>query len=350
MSEPAEQTTAKGNTAAPHAGQQRVMDKIAERFRKRGRARTAPPAAKRPFSARRFLLRASSALVIGTYAGLAALAASTHLTGPLDNLAAQQSRGLTAGEAAMAHAVFGQDFDTASVRLRFHDHAPTHPFNNVHDDARHATLAYVNASDTRNIHMIDRVYHADDYSRANDMGVRGGVFMHELTHIWQHRAGDQAVSCKTYEYTLTPQSRFEDFCTEQQGEIIRDYTMRFLIPGHPMMEMSSRIQGMARAAGITIDDSLGANESILARVVERQFPTAAAARLRMQASFNDAAVCAFAQQQQAPQVSYQDHFNSCAATRVRTLNGETLTAQMSVPMLQTPRTTPPRPPAPRPAS
>ena len=104
-----------------------------------------------------------------------------------------------------------------------------------------------------------------------------------------------------------------------------------------MMEINGYVQGTAQTMGLNIAESLSSSDTILASVVERQFPHAASARLRMQGNFNTAAACAIARQQSKPAVSYQDHFNSCAATHVRTLNGETLTASMPVPLLQTPR-------------
>lgn len=311
-------------------GRQRVIEKIAARFRKHGRERTAAPSAKHPPSFKRLLRRGTAALIWGTYIGFTALAGTSHLTEPLDNMAAQQSRSLTAGEAALARAILGPDFATDDIRMRFHDSAPSHPFNNLDEDERHTTLAYVNAYDQNNVHVINPYYHSRDYSLSNDLGLRGGVFMHEIAHIWQNRTGRQAVSCDTYEFTLTAQSRFEDFCNEQQGEIIRAYAVRFIIPSHPMLEVEGRFHGMFRLIGEDYQAKLNDNDSNLARVVEAAFPHAAAARLRIQTNFNNAAVCANDRARAQPNVSFQVHFNQCAATHIRTINGERLTTEPPV--------------------
>ena len=307
-------------------GRQRVIDKIAARFRKHGRERTAAPAAKHPPSLKRLILRGAGALVWGTYIGIGVLGGMSHLAAPIDNLVAQESRGLTAGEAALTRAILGQNFDTDSVRLRFHDGAPDHPFNNLGEDKRHVTLAYVNGRDDNNVHVIDPSYYSRDYSLNSDMGMRGGVFMHELVHIWQHRTGRQAARCDNYEFTLTPQSRFEDFCSEQQAEIIRAYAVRFIIPSHPLLEAEARFHSMLRSMGSTYDAKLNKDDTNLARVVEAAFPHAAASRLRIQTNFNNAAVCTDQRAYAQPNISYQTHFNQCAAIHIRTVNGENLEA------------------------
>lgn len=308
-------------------GRQRVIDKIAARFRKVGRERTAPPAAAHPPSkqqrAHKIIKTSLNMIAVLGWGGLGLTVMSDKLAVPVDNMVALGSRALTSGEADLARALFGNDFETDSIRLRFHNEAPDHMFNRLNNPR--GVLAYVNGTDTENIHFVERLYHAHDYSRADDLATRGGVFMHELTHIWQNRTGNEAAHCENYSFTLTDQSRFEDFCNEQQAEIIRSYVTRFIIPGHPTMEVTARANGMIHAMGGRIEDHLSGHDKNLARVIEAAFPHAAASRLRIQTNFNNAAICAVNRARATPRIDYQTHFNNCADIHVRNISGQTLT-------------------------
>lgn len=98
-----------------------------------------------------------------------------------------------------------------------------------------------------------------DYSREG--AYMRGVFMHEMGHLWQHQTNwrHTKTSClwNIYDYELTPQSRFSDFCVEQQASIIEEYVQVFL--------------GDAEAV---IDTAL------LQRIIEEQFPGAKELRLQ----------------------------------------------------------------------
>jgi hypothetical protein len=53
-----------------------------------------------------------------------------------------------------------------------------------------------------------------------------GLFVHEMTHVWQHQQGiclllRRHPFCR-YAYRLEPGKRFEDYGIEQQAEIVRD--------------------------------------------------------------------------------------------------------------------------------
>ena len=62
-----------------------------------------------------------------------------------------------------------------------------------------------------------------------------GLFIHEMTHVWQHQHGvnvllvgayqqaKQFLVGDQYDYHLAPGKMFKDFNIEQQGDIIRDY-------------------------------------------------------------------------------------------------------------------------------
>lgn len=317
------------NTDPPHATRQSMIDRIAARFRQRGRVRTAPPAIRHSTQKRNRLKGPMKALLCASLSYFALLVGASYFSTALDVISAESSRHLTAGEAAFVQSIFGPDLNTADIKLRFHRNVPRH----FHGDARAGSLAFVAKRDPYNIHFVQGSVHAHDYSRADDTGYRGGVFLHEITHVWQFTQNEAFTACDIYEYKLTPDSRFEDFCLEQQGEIIRDYAMRFVIPAHPRMEANAKFDALFREMGHTWQKELSSQEALLAHVVEQKFPHAVAARLRIQASFNTAGACALHRLRADPSLGHQEHFNACAALHVRTINGETLSVSAQQPVL-----------------
>lgn len=303
---------------------QRVIDTIAARFKKRGRERTAAPSESFPRKAVRVAKHVLIAASVLGWGNIGYNVASAYLTAPVDNMMADTSRPLTVGEQALAKAVFGDTFDTNDVTLRFHDGAPRHFFTMRQNDYRASALAYVNRTAAQDIHFVDTDFHAKDYSRANDMGLRGGVFIHEMAHVWQARQATSAPFCTNYDFTLTDQSKFEDFCNEQQAEILRSYVMRFIIPSHPLMAANAQANALMAKAGSTRQMALSSEDHNLARVVEQVFPHARTSRLHIMAGFNAAATCALDRAVADNSMSYAEHFNACAAVHVRTVNGERL--------------------------
>ncbi len=128
---------------------------------------------------------------------------------------------MTEGEKRLAESIFGDQINTEHVRKHFGE---PHPKN---------YLATVEGGSRRHIHFWGAANHSNDYSR--DSYRQQNLFMHEMTHIWQHQNhilifNQYARGCKIYDYELTDTSEFDDFCVEQQAEIIGDYVVRTLHP------------------------------------------------------------------------------------------------------------------------
>lgn len=301
-----------------------IIDRVAARFGRK------PKPARAPRTLRQDVMRMvmiSTAAVFGIQYGppIVERALGVHD----DRSYAEQSAPLTTGEAALARAVFGPDFQTGTITKHYHRAMPpTHDARNARD-----VLAYVLLGDTNDIHMIAAELRVKDLSRVPDTGVRANAYMHEMTHIWQHRTGSTAESCGTYAYTLNPQSHFGDFCNEQQAAIVGDYVAIYLQP-------DSFINGaMALNARLRLHEM-----EELARVVETQFPHARTARLQLRGQFIPARGCLnnSIQQMQRTQAGALDvsaAWQRCVARHVRTVAGERLTTAAAEPVLPE---TPPR--------
>ena len=63
----------------------------------------------------------------------------------------------------------------------------------------------------------------DDYAAA-PLPLRG-LFVHELTHVWQHQSGRSLALCRhpfcRYRYTIAPGRPLRRYGIEQQAEIVR---------------------------------------------------------------------------------------------------------------------------------
>jgi hypothetical protein len=165
---------------------------------------------------------------------------------------------LTENEIAFVQSIFGNEVNTAIVTKVF--------YAEHHDDTpgdSKETAASVN--DRKNINFYGTKYYSSDYSQEDALTY--GVFIHEMTHIWQRQKIPGLtllfMSCHTYNYTLDSQSRFSDFCIEQQGAIIEDYARRFLHPSHASLRIKNTPE----------------NDALLKKVVEAQFPEARKTRL-----------------------------------------------------------------------
>lgn len=120
-------------------------------------------------------------------------------------------RPLTEGERNLAASVFGDSIDYDRVRLHRRKWFPFQPRNTVmapdgdiwfHPDGPH--------------------WHAD-FSALPPL--RQGLFVHEMTHIWQRQKGIRLVLkrhpfCR-YDYALKPGWTLERYGIEQQAEIVR---------------------------------------------------------------------------------------------------------------------------------
>lgn len=162
--------------------------------------------------------------------------------------AAQADRGipLTEGERALVSGIFGDQIRTDKIRKYYRFSKDIGNAGTVKTGS-HTQVTFWNQNN-----------HAEDYSK--ERGWKLHVFAHELTHIWQNQNMPTLLKflkppCEQYDYTLTDQSRFDDFCEEQQAEIIGHYTSFFLHPANPS----------------AFAESYGRN---LLRVVEEKFPQA----------------------------------------------------------------------------
>lgn len=166
---------------------------------------------------------------------------------------------LTAHETEVAKSLFGLHYKTDDIRKKY-----VLPFVG-------GRLAYPSAMVPLSRHRI--YFFRPSLREIPDLTLSSGnnfrLFMHEMTHVWQHR-GHWAPVCKTYDYTLTPHARFSDFCNEQQATMAADYAQKFL---NPESRIALRLigDGVPRMKG---------NED-LARVIENKFPQARYSRERI---------------------------------------------------------------------
>ena len=121
------------------------------------------------------------------------------------------SRPLTEGEIRMCASVFGDAVDYAKARVANSKWIFFQPSN--------TTMA---PRGTIHFHPKSGIYH-EDFSAA-PLGVQG-LFVHEMTHIWQHQKGiflpiRRHPFCR-YDYALKPGQSFEKYGLEQQAEIVR---------------------------------------------------------------------------------------------------------------------------------
>jgi hypothetical protein len=113
----------------------------------------------------------------------------------------------------MARSIFGDAIDYSRVRMVRRKWWPFQP--------RQVAMAPMG-----NIHFHPHGdLWSDDFSKET-LG-RQGLFMHELTHVWQSQKRGRFYLplmrhpfCR-YRYQLKPGRRFEDYGLEQQAEIVR---------------------------------------------------------------------------------------------------------------------------------
>jgi hypothetical protein len=124
----------------------------------------------------------------------------------------KSGRPLSHGEIALAGGLFGDAIDYRQVRLHHRKWWPLQPRDWIMAPAGELWL------------------HPDGPLAGIDFAEAGlvlqGLFIHEMTHVWQHQQGIRLLLrrhpfCR-YDYRLEPGKRFEDYGIEQQAEIVRD--------------------------------------------------------------------------------------------------------------------------------
>ena len=126
-----------------------------------------------------------------------------------------QGRQLTTSEVALARSVFGEAIDFAQVRLSNRKWAFFQPRETV-------------MAPRGNIHFHPRSsLYCDDFCGGSLEAQ--GLFIHEMTHVWQHQQGMNLVLrrhpfCR-YDYALKPGWVLHQYGIEQQAEIVRHVFM-----------------------------------------------------------------------------------------------------------------------------
>lgn len=122
-------------------------------------------------------------------------------------------RALTQGEVAIARTVFGNAIDYASVRIRRRKWWPLQPRNITMAPRGHL-----------HFHPAGNAY-CDDFS--SESLVRQGLFIHEMTHVWQTQKHGRWYLvlhrhpfCR-YSYTLMPGQPLSKYGIEQQAMIVQ---------------------------------------------------------------------------------------------------------------------------------
>ncbi|MES2057029.1 MAG: vgr related protein [Pseudomonadota bacterium] len=120
-------------------------------------------------------------------------------------------RPLTSGEIDLARSVFGAAIDYAPVRIARRKWAFFQPRETV-------------MAPTGTMHFHPGGSHYRDDFAAASFGDQG-LFIHEMTHIWQYQKGiflplRRHPFCR-YDYAIKPGQRFERYGLEQQAEIVR---------------------------------------------------------------------------------------------------------------------------------
>lgn len=122
-----------------------------------------------------------------------------------------QSRPLTSGETDLARSVFGAAIDYSPVRIVRRKWAFFQPRETVMAPSGHI-----------HFHPHGTLYR-DDFAAASRSDQ--GLFLHEMTHVWQHQKGiflplKRHPFCR-YGYAIRPGLPLHRYGLEQQAEIVR---------------------------------------------------------------------------------------------------------------------------------
>lgn len=139
------------------------------------------------------------------------------------------SRPLTEGEIALARSIFGDAIDYARVKVHARKWWPFQ-FKRI-----------ALAPDGNLWFNPKGELYCDDFC---DRGMaRQGLFIHEMTHVWQHQQGVNLILkrhpfCR-YDYALKPGWTLKRYGLEQQAEIVRHvFLLRAgeRVPGAPSLD------------------------------------------------------------------------------------------------------------------
>lgn len=146
----------------------------------------------------------------------------------------RDGRPLTEGEIALARSVFGDAIRYAEVRVRHRKWIFFQPRRIVMAPMGH--LHFHPRGDS----------YCDDFSCPADGDLRAkGLFIHEMTHVWQAQTRGRWYLVlmrhpfATYDYSLKPGWPLHRYGLEQQAEIVRHYwllTQGVTIGGAPGVE------------------------------------------------------------------------------------------------------------------
>jgi hypothetical protein len=120
-------------------------------------------------------------------------------------------RALTTAEVALAQRMFGTAIDYARVSIVQRKWAFFQPRETV-------------MAPRGNIHFHpEGCRYCDDFAHAD--ADAQGLFLHEMTHVWQHQQGIflplRRLPFARYGYAITPGKPFTHYGIEQQAEIVR---------------------------------------------------------------------------------------------------------------------------------
>lgn len=127
-----------------------------------------------------------------------------------------ESRGLTAGEIAMAKLVYADSIDYSTVKVHKGGYWLLFGFQPSDTAVTPNGEIYFKGGNFR-----------EDYS-AELVGMQGW-FIHEMAHVWQYQLGYPVKWVRTprpkmtYDYTLDPNKKLCDYNMEAQGDILADY-------------------------------------------------------------------------------------------------------------------------------
>lgn len=171
----------------------------------------------------------------------------------------------TPGEVALVRSFFGDKVVTTELRKYFLGSGYRYTQKNGT-----INLYAVTCADRKSIEFFGQVMKSDDFSKTASVD-QFGVFLHEITHIYQAQNGlPTDKKDDGYKYTLDATRRFTDYGTEQQGALVEDYARHFL---HFVHTVYSPYVGKQSAEDL----------AHLARIVEEQFPGARDMRLALEA-------------------------------------------------------------------
>ena len=139
------------------------------------------------------------------------------------------SRGLTDAEVALTRSVFGDAIDTTKVRINNRKWAFFQPRDTIMAPDGELWL-----------HPKSDLYCADFCDQTL---VQQGLFIHEMTHVWQHQQGIYLPLARhpfcRYGYAIRPGQPFRRYGLEQQAEIVRHaFLLRHgrAVPGAPPLQ------------------------------------------------------------------------------------------------------------------